>query len=103
MTRTPDQTYVGLADDFFGGMTPTGTVVRDAQVFGLIPETETCKGWSFQRMEALHDKVFVAWQPYGNLVSHLPPDLRERHERIFGSAFERARALGWSPELGDDD
>lgn len=103
MKRSTEQTYVGLADDYFGGMTPTGTLVRDAQVFGIIPETETCAGWNHRRLEELYDKVSAAWHPYGNMVSRLPPELRERHDRLFGGAIERARAQGWAPELGDDE
>jgi hypothetical protein len=86
-----------------GGMTPTGNIIRDAWVFGIIPETETCAGWTVQRIEALYDQVAAAWQPYGHLASCLPPELRERHARIYAAAVERARAEGWDPELGDDD
>lgn len=97
-----DKTYVGLEADSFGGMTPTGTIIHDAQVFGLIPEEETCKGWTVSRVEALYDQVSKAWHPYGHLVSRLPDDLRERHQRIYGPAIERARERGWSAELYDD-
>jgi hypothetical protein len=86
-----------------GGMTPTGNIIRDAWVFGIIPETETCAGWNMQRIEALYDQVAVAWQPHGHLASRLPPELRERHARIYAAAVERARAEGWDPELDDDD
>lgn len=97
------ETYVGLDDDQFGGMTPTGTVIRDAQVFGLIAENETCKGWSKGQLQDLYDRVTKAWEPYGHLASRLPDDLRQRHERIYSAAIARAKALGWSPELNDDD
>jgi hypothetical protein len=103
MARSREETYVGLDADYFGGMTPTGTVIRDAFVFGLLPETETCVGWTYGRIEELYDRVSKAWEPYGNLASLLPEDLRKRHERIFGDAIARARALGWAPELGDDE
>ena len=33
--------YVGIDDDYFGGMTPIGTIIRDAWVFGILPESET--------------------------------------------------------------
>jgi hypothetical protein len=59
--------YVGIDDDIFGGMTPIGTIIRDAWVFGL------------------------------------PPDLRERHQRIYEAAVQKAKALGWDPELNDED
>jgi hypothetical protein len=95
--------YVGLLDDKHGGMTHTGQVVRDAWVFGLIPETETCAGWTASRIQGLYENVVVAWEPYGHLPSRLPPELRERHTRIYEAAIARARAGGWDPELGDDD
>ncbi len=84
-------------------MTDIGRIIRDAWVFGLLPETETCAGWDYGRIEALYDKVSAAWDPYGHLASRLPEDLRARHERIYGEALARARALGWSAELGEDD
>lgn len=85
-------------------MNPTGQIIRDAWVFGLIPETENCAGWDLGRVQALYDKVDAAWQPYGHLPSKLPPELSERHQRIYTAATERARAEGWDPEraLGDD-
>jgi hypothetical protein len=33
----------------------------------------------------------------------LPADLRARHERIYNEAVKRARELGWSPDLDDED
>lgn len=94
--------YVGLDEDSFGGMTPTGRIIRDAWVFGLIPETETCAGWTLDAIQALYDRVHAAWLPHGHLVSRLPPELRERHQRIYGEAIERARSLGWKPDMEDD-
>lgn len=96
------KTYVGLDADSFGGMTPTGTIVRDAQVFGLIPEGETCTGWTLGQIQALYDEVSDAWHPYGHLVSRLPDELRERHQCIYAAAIARAREQGWSGELYDD-
>lgn len=95
--------YPGIDQDRYGGMTPTGGIIRDAWVFGILPETETCAGWTPQGIEGLYDKVFLAWEPYGHLVSRLPEALRARHERIYGAAVERARALGWVPPLDRDD
>ncbi|MEA3277159.1 MAG: hypothetical protein U9Q81_18105 [Pseudomonadota bacterium] len=95
--------YQGIDKEPKGGMTPTANVVRDAWVFGIIPESETCAGWTVQGIDALYDKVTKAWGPYGHLASRLPPELRERHARIYAAAVERARAEGWDPELGDDD
>jgi hypothetical protein len=95
--------YVGVDADAFGGMTPTGTMIRDAQVFGLIPETENCTGWTRGQLQILYDETSKAWAPFGHLVRNLTPDLRDRHERIHGKAIEQARTMGWSPVLGDDD
>jgi hypothetical protein len=94
--------YPGIDKDPHGVMNPTGNIIRDAWMFGIIPETETCAGWNVQGIDALYDKVSVAWEPYGNLVSNLPQELRERHQRIYTAAVKRARSLGWDPELGED-
>lgn len=97
------QSYVGIHEDRFGGMTPVGTMIRDAWVFGIIPEDQTCAGWTPQQLQGLYDKVYQAWEPYGHLVSNLPGDLRERHQRIHGEAVARAREQGWAPNLDDED
>jgi hypothetical protein len=93
------QHYAGLDNDVFGGMTHTGKIVRDAQVFGLIPEDQTCEGWTLGAIQDLYDKVSAAWSPYGHLASRLPDDLRERHKRIYDAAIARAREMGWRPDL----
>jgi len=98
-----DRRYGGIDKDPKGAMNPTGNVIRDAWVFGLIPETETCAGWTVQGIDALYDKVTAEWDKYGHLASGLPEALRERHQRIYADAVNRARELGWDPELGDDD
>ncbi len=95
--------YDGIDKDPHGAINPTGNIIRDAWVFEIIPETETCAGWSIQGIDHLYDKVSAAWEPYGNLVSNLPDELRKRHQRIYDEAISRARGLGWNPELGDDD
>ncbi len=100
---TQELLYPGLDEDRYGGMTPIGRIVRDAWLFGLLPETETCAGWSHGRLEELYDRVALAWEPYGHLASRLPPELRVRHERIYAEAIRRARELGWNAELGEDD
>jgi len=97
------KTYAGIDQDPKGAMNPTGNIIRDAWVFGLIPESETCAGWTVQGIDALYDKVTRAWEPYGHLVSNLPPELRERHEKIYQEAVKQARKKGWDPELGEDD
>jgi hypothetical protein len=98
----PD-TYVGINNEVNGGMTTIGKIIRDAWVFGLLEETETCEGWNFAGVDALLDKVNTEWDKYGCLVSHLPEDLRERHERIHGAAIKRAKAAGWCGEEETDD
>jgi hypothetical protein len=95
--------YEGIDKQKGGAMTTTANIIRDAWVFGIIPEEQTCEGWTIQRIEDLYDKVTEAWRPYGHLASRLPPELRERHSRIYTAAIERARAAGWNPELGDND
>jgi hypothetical protein len=95
--------YAGIDKDPQGAMNPTGNIIRDAWVFGLIPETETCAGWALHELQALYDKVNDAWAPYGHLVANLPEDLRERHADIYRKAVERARELGWDPEMNEDD
>lgn len=95
--------YVGINNDIHGGMTSIGKVIRDAWVFGLIPETETCEGWLIQGIDALMDKVNKEWDKYGCIVRNLPPELRERHERIYNDAVKKARAEGWSGELETGD
>ena len=98
-----EKKYEGIHNDPKGAMNPTGNVIRDAWVFGLIPETEDCAGWTVQGIDALYDKVTEAWEPYGHLVSNLPEELRERHQRIYAEAVEKAKTMGWDPELGEND
>jgi hypothetical protein len=95
--------YMGIDKDPRGAMNATGTIIRDAWVFGLIPETETCEGWTRQGVEALYDQVTKEWDKYGHLVSHLPPELASRHREIYDAAIARARELGWDPELPESD
>jgi hypothetical protein len=95
--------YVGIMNDDNGGMTSIGKIIRDAWVFGLIPETETCEGWNLARVNALLQQVNAEWDKYGCLVSQLPDDLRQRHQRIHDEAIARAKAEGWSGEMETDD
>lgn len=97
--------YVGIDNDLNGGMTDTGKIIRDAWVFGLIPESETCEGWLAQGIEGLWEKVNAEWEKHGFLVSALPDDLREKFMRIQAAAIARAKAAGWSGhfELAGDD
>jgi len=98
----PDK-YVGLNNEVNGGMTTIGKIIRDARVFGLIDESETCEGWNFAGIDALLDKVNEEWDKYGCLVSSLPPELFEKHQRIHGQAIEDARAAGWCGEAETED
>lgn len=91
--------YVGIDQDQYGGMTAMGAIVKDAWVFGIIPETETCAGWTLPAIQMLYDKTRDHWEKYGYLVRNLPPDLRERHERIYGEALRKAKELGWEPDM----
>ena len=90
----PD-TYIGIDKEVQGGMTTIGKIIRDAWVFGLIEETETCEGWNLAGIDALLDKVNAEWDKYGCLVSRLPKELFERHQRIHGEAVKKAKELGW--------
>jgi hypothetical protein len=98
-----NQRYVGIDKEINGGMTDTGKIIRDAWVFGLIEESETCEGWMPQGIEDLWNKVSAEWGKYGYQVRNLPDELRERFMRIQDEAVKRARAEGWDPELYDDD
>lgn len=97
------QVYVGIDNDTNGGLTHLGRVVRDAWIFGILPETETCSGWDSGRMQNLYEKVYAAWQPYAHLPSRLPEDLRKRHTEFYNSAISVAREKGWDAELGEDE
>ena len=66
--------YDGIDKDPKGAMNPTGNIIRDAWVFGIIPETETCAGWTVQAVDSPYDKISAAWEPCGHLASRLPED-----------------------------
>jgi hypothetical protein len=104
MHKTPDMRYVGINNDINGGMTDTGKIIRDAWVFDLIPEDETCEGWMAKGIEDLWAKVDEEWEKYGFLVGNLPEDLKQKFLRIHNEALEQAKAAGWNPdnELEDD-
>jgi len=101
----PSKLYVGIDDDVHGGMTTIGKTIRDAWVFGLIKETETCEGWDLSRVNALLQRTNKEWDKYGCMVSQLPEDLSRRHREIHDAGVTRARAAGWTGEheLDDDD
>ncbi len=98
----PDK-YVGIDNDINGGMTTIGKIIRDAWVFELIPESETCEYWNLAGIDALLQKVNDEWDKYGCLVSHLPENLFQRHQKIHNSAIQKAHAAGWSGEVETDD
>ena len=96
------KTYAGIDHDEYGGMTPVGGLIRDAWVFGILPEGEGCAGWSLNAMEVVHERVSQAWEQYDYAVANLPIDLRARHERIHRAAIQRALVLGWDPWPAED-
>jgi len=98
----PDR-YVGVDKDINGGMTTIGKIIRDAWVFGIIPETETCEGWNLAGIDALLQKVNAEWDKYGCLVSQLPEPLAKRHREIHDRAIQHAKAAGWSGECETAD
>lgn len=95
--------YPGIDKDVHSGMTDVGKIIRDAWMFGIIPETERCEGWDYDRIEMLYAKVHEAWAPFGHMVSRLTAELREHHERIYSAAIIQARASGWHVELDEND
>lgn len=101
MART--QNYVGIQNDTYGGMTAIGKMIRDAWVFGLLDESETCEGWAYGRIDALLHQVNNEWDKYGCLASNLPDDLKKRHKQFHDEAIVKAKAAGWSGELETED
>ena len=99
------KTYPGLNHDINGGMTMIGKIIRDAWVFDILPEGETCEGWQVSRINAIHHQVNEEWDKYGCMVSNLPDKLRERHKRIYEQAIVEAKERGWDPEIiaSDED
>jgi hypothetical protein len=93
-----DETYTGIHNDLFGGMTDIGRIIRDAWAFGLLAETETCEGWRAREIESLWEKVDQQWEKYGFSVGSFPDDLRQRYLRIQEEAVERAKSSGWNPD-----
>jgi hypothetical protein len=97
------QVYAGIDKDNKGGLTHLGRMVRDAWVFGILPETETCEGWDAAQMQNLYEKVYAAWEPYAHLPSRLPEELRSKHAKFYETAISVARKDGWDAELGEDE
>jgi len=99
----PEQTYVGIDDDVYGGMTYIGGIIKDAWMFGILPEEQKCISWTHGQIAAINAQVQAEWDKYGCLVSNLPQDLRERHREINDRAIARARELGWDPTPDPND
>lgn len=103
MIHSRQHTYAGIASEEHHGMTMTGRFIRDAWVFGLLPEGDSFAGKGAGDLQNLFEAVHQAWEPYGQLPSRLPPELAQRHARIHAEAVQRAKAKGWTSDLGDDD
>lgn len=100
---TTPKTYPGLDDDMNGGMTTIGKLIRDAWLFNILPESETCVGWSTSQFEVVYQQVNNEWDKYGSMVSLLPDELQARHKRIYDEAIALAKNRGWDPESIVDD
>ena len=95
--------YVGIDNDHYGGMTPIGNIIKDAWLFGVLPETQTCENWTHGQLQVVHEKVKIEWDKYGCLVSNLPDDLQKQHAEINDRAVKKARELGWDPTPPADE
>jgi len=100
--KTP-KIYPGLDNDSNGGMTTVGNIIRDAWLFEILPETETCEGWNVARIDVIYQQVNNEWDKYGSMVSSLPDELRARHKRIYDEAIAKAKTRGWSPNTISED
>lgn len=98
-----EQFYAGIDQDINGGLTHLGRIVIDAWVFKILPESETCAGWSCAHMQNLYEKVYAAWEPYAHLPSRLPADIQRRHARLYAQVIDTAKNKGWNAELDEDD
>jgi len=97
-----DKKYQGINNDLYGGMTHTGSIIKDAWLFDLLSEEETCEGWTAGQIQTLYEQVYAAWEPYGHMVNCLPDELKQRHQQIHEAAVKRARELGWDPDLSNE-
>jgi len=92
-----EQTYAGIDDDVHGGMTYIGGIIKDAWVFGILPENQKCVGWKHGQIASINAQVQAEWDKYGCKVSNLPEELLAKHKQIHDAAIARARTLGWDP------
>lgn len=97
----PTKPYAGFHADSHG-VTLLGRTVLDAWVFGLLSREQDCAGWELPRMQLLMEQVQRRWDEVGGLPSRLPPELAQRHTELYAWAMERARGIGWSAELDDE-
>ncbi len=97
------QTYCGIYDDKFGGLTALGNLIRDAWVFDILPESQTCKGWAIGAFEQLQDDLEAEKTKYGVSVRSWPEEIQARHFRIQDEAVKRAREHGWDPDADLED
>lgn len=95
--------YEGVHNDAQYGMSQAAKLIRDAWVFGLLPEEVDGAGWTPGMLQNLYEKVHAEWAKYGHLPSRLPPELRERHHAIHERGMQEAKARGWNSELGEND
>jgi hypothetical protein len=58
-----DESHPGIHNDLYGGMTDVGGSIRDPGTLGVLPENETCEGWSVTQILTLFDRVYKAWEP----------------------------------------
>jgi hypothetical protein len=91
--------YPGLENEELGGMSDVGRIVLDAQALGVLPEDQQCTNWTYGEIQNLYDQVDKAWEPYGHMVSRMPPEMQERHARVYSAMIDRAKERGWDPEL----
>ncbi len=70
-----EELYVGVHKDTNAGLTRLGRMVRDAWVFGILSEAETCAGWNGSQIQNLYEQVYAAWESYAHLPSRLPDEL----------------------------
>ena len=94
--------YAGFFNDSHG-ITQLGRIVLDAWAFGILPREEDCEQWDLGRMQNLMQQVQEFWDAHGDLPSRLPAELSKEHQATYSWAMDRARTLGWSSALGEDD
>ena len=100
------QVYAGVDKDNKGGLTHLGRMVRDAWVFGILPETETCEGWDAAQMQNLYEQVYAQMTldaPQPDLVIYLQAPVEVLLARIAkrGLASERFIETAYLQRLVD--